>query len=82
MELRDEITRARERRKLTKHDLAHATGLSYQHIHNVEVGHRPLTLEVLRKLHRCLRLPQRVLMRLFEDCSREQGQGSEDTNFA
>lgn len=56
-----EITHARERRKLTKQDLAHATGLSYQHIHNVEVGHRPLTLDVFRKLHKRLKFPQRVL---------------------
>ena len=66
--LGDEVTRARERRKLSKHALAHDTGLSYQHIHNVEVGHRPLTLEVLRKLHKRLRFPQRVLLALFEEC--------------
>lgn len=75
MILGDEVTRARERRKLSKQDLAHATGLSYQHIHNVEVGRRPLTLEVLRKLHTCLRFPQRVLLGLFEDCGRDRTPG-------
>ena len=76
MTLGDEVTRARERRKLSKHELAHETGLSYQHVHNVEVGHRPLTLNVFRKLHKRLRFPQRVLRAMFEACDRDRTPGT------
>lgn len=58
----EELTRIRLQRKLTKHELATATGLSYQHIYNLEAGHRALTLTVLRKLDRCLHFPARILV--------------------
>lgn len=57
-----DLTRLREQRKLSKHDLAHQTGLSYQHIDNLEQGRKPITLAVLRKLDAVLHLPAHVIV--------------------
>lgn len=59
-----DIVQARTRKQLSKHDLADLTGYSYSHIHNLEAGHRPITLEAARKLDRVLTFSTRVLVSL------------------
>jgi transcriptional regulator with XRE-family HTH domain len=61
----DALTQARERARLSKGDLARATGVSYKHIDNMEAGRRPPTLDTVRKLDKRLHFPAKVLLALI-----------------
>lgn len=65
------LTHARTRHKLSRYDLADASGVSYKHIANLETGKREPSIPIVTKLHTCLRFPQRVLLGLFEACERD-----------
>lgn len=69
------LTSARVRHKLSRYDLADASGVSYKHIANLEAGKREPSLPIVIKLHTCLRFPPRVLLALFEDCDRGRTPG-------
>jgi transcriptional regulator with XRE-family HTH domain len=58
----DVLTHAREQAQLSKAALAQQSGISLQHLSNIEAGRRPLTLEVLQKLDQCLHFPTRTLL--------------------
>lgn len=68
-----DIITARTRKHLSKHDLARLSGYSYQHIHNLEAGHKPITLDVARRLDRVLRFPIHVLVSLIRLEARMRG---------
>ena len=70
------LTHARTRHKLSRTDLADASGVSYKHIANLEAGKRRPSIPIVTKLHTCLRFPPRVLLGLFEECERDRTPGA------